>query len=110
MEYLASQWLNIFNLVKESTYMTRNEDVINLKIVTKAIGNMISNWLVVDKYHLMEHINLYFQTNKTHMIRVTFRDPKRTNRESTIGDLMTNLESMLTSCNRPSSRPIIEIV
>jgi hypothetical protein len=63
MEYLASPWLNTLNLVKESTYIPRNEDVINLKVVTKDIGNMISNWLEVDEYPLIEHMNLYLQKN-----------------------------------------------
>lgn len=101
-----SSKLNILNQVNDPTYVVHSmKEVIDLTLGNNKIGNLVSNWHVPDEPSLSDHkyilpyllTYIYFQTGNIAIIRVTFRDPKRTNWESHKDDLMVNLQAISRS-------------
>jgi hypothetical protein len=92
MEYLVSRNLNIFNKGNEPTFVISNrKEVIDLTLGTDEIGDVVTNWHVSDEIPLSDHRYIVFQVGDLEVTRLTYRNPKRTNRESCREDLKVNL-------------------
>jgi hypothetical protein len=92
MEYLVSTNLSILNKGNEPTFVISNrKEVIDLTLGTNKIGDLVTNWHVSDETSLSDHRYIVFQVGDLEVIRLTYRNPKRTNWESYQEDLKVNL-------------------
>jgi hypothetical protein len=97
MEFLASSNLDILNHGNEPTFVVcHGKNVIDLKLRTNKIGDLVSNWHVSDELSLSDHRYICFQIGNITSNYVTFRNPKRTKWESYKDELKGNPE--IISC------------
>jgi hypothetical protein len=81
VEYLMSSNITILKQGDKSTFMIRNrKEVIDLTLGSDWIGNLMRNRHVSDKPSLSDHRYILFQIGNADITRVTFCDPKRTDR------------------------------
>jgi hypothetical protein len=69
-----------------TTFVVRKrKEGIDLTLGTNKIGNLVSNWHVSDEPSLSHHryIRVCFRIGNAATTTVTFRDPKRTNTNTT---------------------------
>jgi hypothetical protein len=96
MESLESSNLNILNHGNEPTTVVCNrKEVTDLTHGTNKIVNLVSNWHVSHEPSLSDHRYICFQVGNISINQVTFRNTKRTNRESYKDNLKVNLETLL---------------
>jgi hypothetical protein len=92
MEYLVSSNLGILNKGNKPTFLISNrKEVIDFTLGTDKIGDLMTNWHVSDEISLSDHRYIEFQVGDLEVTRLTYRNPKRINRESYQEDLKVNL-------------------
>jgi hypothetical protein len=95
MEFLVSSNLNILNHGNEPTFVVCNrKEVIDLTLGTNKMVNLVSNWHVSDELSLSDHRYIHFQIGNITVSHATYRDPRRTNWESSTDNLNVNLETL----------------
>jgi hypothetical protein len=95
VEFLVSSNLNILNHGNERTFVGCNrKEVTDLTLETNKIVNLVNNWYVSDEPSLSDHRYICFQIGYILINQVTFRNPRRTNRESYKDTLKVNLETL----------------
>jgi hypothetical protein len=87
MEFLLSLNLNILNHGTEPTFVVRSrKEIINLRLGTNKIADLVSNWHVSDEPFLSDYRCICFQIGN-----ITFRVPRNTNWASYKDNLKLNL-------------------
>jgi hypothetical protein len=92
LEYFTSTNVNILNKGNEPTFVVSNrQEVIDLKLGTENIGDLVSNWHVSDESSLSDDRYILFQVGDVEISRITYRNSKRTDWETYREDLKINL-------------------
>ena len=79
MEYMVNTKLNILNNGNEPTFVNvRRKHVIDIKLGTTLVGNLVSDWHVSSEESLSDHRYICFKIESQVCETVIYRNPKET--------------------------------